>query len=113
RRRGDHPGSGEGDGQHHQPTARCLSDHLRPPWVLKSDPRGSDVVLPLFSLSYPRRTSANFSFRKILPTRPESVRAACDVGPRRGPTTINARSAPLAQTAEHFHGKEGVYGSIP
>jgi hypothetical protein len=21
--------------------------------------------------------------------------------------------APLAQTAEHFHGKEGVYGSIP
>ena len=31
----------------------------------------------------------------------------------RDAATNLARSAPLAQSAEHFHGKEGVYGSSP
>ena len=32
---------------------------------------------------------------------------------RRCSAILAAALAPLAQTAEHFHGKEGVYGSIP
>ena len=33
-------------------------------------------------------------------------------GPRKPLLSLNG-SAPLAQSAEHFHGKEGVYGSSP
>ncbi len=34
-------------------------------------------------------------------------------GLHRRPVAILKGSAPLAQSAEHFHGKEGVYGSSP
>jgi hypothetical protein len=40
---------------------------------------------------------------------PESTHKQSAFGARLALTGL----APLAQTAEHFHGKEGVYGSIP
>ena len=59
-------------------------------------------LLPLFRLPYPRNIIRNIFFEKVSGT-----------GPGRRAEYNVRRSAPLAQTAEHFHGKEGVYGSIP
>ena len=43
---------------------------------------------------------------------PEKVTGEVN-GAGSGPRLALTGLAPLAQTAEHFHGKEGVYGSIP